>query len=90
MLGFAISGYIGTDVVEAFTTQFFDKAQAPPNKPAAEAASASELSGLVTDVHSMLASVAETVGDTTSPIGLYRQKAPGVMSNLISDFALKD
>ena len=91
MLDFAIAGYIGTDVVEAFTTQFFDKIQPVQKQPAAaDAASATELSGLVNDVHSMVSSVAETMGDTTSPVGLFKQKAPEVMSSLIADFALED
>lgn len=44
MLKFAIAGYIGTDAIEAFTTQFFEPALKPgtssPKPPAAEAPAA--------------------------------------------------
>lgn len=109
MFEFAIAGYIGADIIEAFTVQYFEKNHAETGSsqdviskrvddnhladvtsiglPTPQAAS---LHGTLTDVHSLLSSVADMVGDTTSPTSKFKAKAPIIMSQLISDFQLSD
>lgn len=97
MFPFAIAGYIGTDVIEAFTVQFFEKNRQDSQRASTSAASATNTtpqpasaSDTLTDVHAMVSSIADRVGDATSPISKFKAKSPAIMAELMNDFALSD
>lgn len=97
LLGIAASGYAGTDFIEGFISKYL-----PGNAPApadtgpaggraslATANQVADLSESISDIHAMISAVSDKVGDDSSPIGRFKQKAPLVMDQLISDFQLE-
>jgi Phage tail lysozyme len=99
VIKFGIAGYLGADFIEGFTSRFFDKsaplvigattpASAAPLAPPTQ--SSEDLGGTLSDIHAMVAAVAEKAGDTTSPMAKFKEKAPGIMSQLMDDFGVND